>query len=117
MQLVVVMAVRKAVSAATTTFTAISITRFFIGHLLSLVLVEAVVTLSRAGVDHQRAGLCGHREVAGVHTTALSELHLLAVQRCRRRLTLRRRDTDLHLIVLIQACARSHSVAIVSDRG
>ena len=29
MQLVVVMAVRKAVSAATTTFTAISITRFF----------------------------------------------------------------------------------------
>ena len=30
MQLVVVMAVRKAVSAATTTFTAISIIRFFI---------------------------------------------------------------------------------------
>jgi len=31
MQLVVVMAVRKAVSAATTTFTATSIIRFFIG--------------------------------------------------------------------------------------
>ena len=68
MQLVVVMAVRKAVSAATTTFTAISITRFFIGHLLSLVLVEAIVTLSRARVDYQRTGLCGHREVAGIHT-------------------------------------------------
>ena len=34
MQLVVVMAVRNAVSAATTTFTAISITLFFIIHLL-----------------------------------------------------------------------------------
>jgi hypothetical protein len=33
MQLVVVMAVRKAVSAATTTFTAISIIRFFITSL------------------------------------------------------------------------------------
>ena len=32
MQLVVVMAVRKAVSAATTTFTAISTIRFFIGR-------------------------------------------------------------------------------------
>ena len=32
MQLVVVMAVRKAVSAATTTFTAISIILFFIPH-------------------------------------------------------------------------------------
>ena len=36
MQLVVVMAVRKAVSAATTTFTAISIIRFFMIHLLSI---------------------------------------------------------------------------------
>jgi hypothetical protein len=34
MQLVVVMAVKKAVSAATTTFTAISIIRFFMVHLL-----------------------------------------------------------------------------------
>ena len=32
MQLVVVMAVKKAVSAATTTFTAISMTRFFIAQ-------------------------------------------------------------------------------------
>ena len=84
MQLVVVMAVRKAVSAATTTFTAISMTRFFIicsSFILTsdirhrLVLVEAVIPLSRAGVDHQRAGLCGHREVAGIHTAALSELN------------------------------------------
>ena len=36
MQLVVVMAVRKAVSAATITFTAISIILFFIVYLLSL---------------------------------------------------------------------------------
>ena len=36
MQLVVVMAVRKAVSAATTTFTAISMMRFFMRHLLSV---------------------------------------------------------------------------------
>ena len=35
MQLVVVMAVRKAVSAATTTFTAISMIRFFIIQFLS----------------------------------------------------------------------------------
>jgi len=35
MQLVVVMAVRKAVSAATTTFTAISMNLFFMIHLLS----------------------------------------------------------------------------------
>ena len=34
MQLVVVMAVRKAVSAATMTFTAISMNRFFMIHLL-----------------------------------------------------------------------------------
>ena len=34
MQLVVVMAVKKAVSAATTTFTAISIILFFMVHLL-----------------------------------------------------------------------------------
>ena len=37
MQLVVVMAVRNAVSAATTTFTAISIIRFFI-HIISFLL-------------------------------------------------------------------------------
>ena len=36
MQLVVVMAVRKAVSAATTTFTAISIILFFIRYIFSV---------------------------------------------------------------------------------
>ena len=43
MQLVVVMAVRKAVSAATTTFTAISIIRFFIivHYQLSIINCEA----------------------------------------------------------------------------
>ena len=39
MQLVVVMAVKKAVSAATATFTTISTTRFLIRHLLSLLVV------------------------------------------------------------------------------
>ena len=45
MQLVVVMAVRKAVSAATTTFTAISIIRFFIivHYQLSIINCEALV--------------------------------------------------------------------------
>ena len=65
MQLVVVMAVRKAVSAATITFTATSMTRFFIivHYQLSiinceaLVFVEAiiiVVTADASRVDHQR---------------------------------------------------------------
>ena len=67
MQLVVVMAVRKAVSAATITFTAISMNLFFIRHLLSLVLVEAVI-ISCARVDYQRAGLTGHREVSAIDT-------------------------------------------------
>ena len=78
MQLVVVMAVRKAVSAATITFTAISMNLFFIrrptnyqlsiiNYQLTLVFVEAIV-ISCARVDHQRAGLSGHREVTGVDT-------------------------------------------------
>ena len=46
MQLVVVMAVRKAVRAATITFTAISMIRFFIRHLLPLVLIETVATIT-----------------------------------------------------------------------
>ena len=76
MQLVVVMAVRKAVSAATITFTAISMNLFFIrrptnyqlsiiNYQLTLVFIEPVI-ICRARVDHQRAGLTGHREVTGV---------------------------------------------------
>ena len=70
MQLVVVMAVRKAVSAATNTFAPISMILFFIIFIrypLPLVFVEAIV-ISCAGVDHQRAGLCRHREVASIHS-------------------------------------------------
>ena len=52
MQLVVVMAVRKAVSAATTTFTAISIIRFFITIHYSLFTIH-----SRSA----SLGLPGHR--------------------------------------------------------
>ena len=47
---VVVMAVRKAVRAATTTFTAISMKRFFMRHLLRLVLIEAIATITTATV-------------------------------------------------------------------
>ena len=50
MQLVVVMAVRKAVRAATMTFTAISMMRFFIRYLLRLVLIEAIATITTATV-------------------------------------------------------------------
>ena len=50
MQLVVVMAVRKAVRAATMTFTAISMKRFFIRHLLRLVLIEAIAAITAATV-------------------------------------------------------------------
>ena len=87
MQLVVVMAVRKAVSAATITFTATSITLFFIAvakssmfNLQSSILLRVaafVVTAaatSATGVDHQRTGLGGHCEVTGVNTLTLREL-------------------------------------------
>ena len=48
---VVVMAVRKAVRAATITFTAISMKRFFMRHLLSrLILIETVATVATATV-------------------------------------------------------------------
>jgi hypothetical protein len=47
MQLVVVMAVRNAVSAATTTFTAISITFFLIAFLISQSLRSALPLLQR----------------------------------------------------------------------
>ena len=57
MQLVVVMAVRKAVRAATITFTAISMMRFFIYlHLLRLILVEAIATIASATVAVTVAG-------------------------------------------------------------
>ena len=103
MQLVVVMAVRKAVSAATITFTAISTIRFFICTLIlkchtdltdltdfqisqifqisqmanpyGLVAVRIVLiaTAALTGVDHQCRSLSGHREAAGVDTTLLSQ--------------------------------------------
>ena len=66
MQLVVVIAVRNAVSAATTTFTATSIILFFIvnhyslftfhyslAKRLALIEVIASVTTSTAGIDHE----------------------------------------------------------------
>ena len=65
MQLVVVMAVRKAVSAATTTFTAISTNLFFIAHsslftlhyslAQRLVLIEAgsAIATFATGVNHE----------------------------------------------------------------
>ena len=86
MQLVVVMAVRKAVSAATITFTATSITLFFIAVAFhyslftirySLLCVSAFVvtaTTSRARVDHEGRGLAGHCEVTGIDTVAFREL-------------------------------------------
>ena len=88
MQLVVVMAVRKAVSAATITFTATSMTLFFIRrkiihhpssfiHLPSLVLIQAIVTVvaaaDRTRVDHEARSLSGHREVTGVDTIVLRQ--------------------------------------------
>ena len=53
---VVVMAVRKAVRAATMTFTAISMKRFFIRHLLRLILIEAVAAIAAATVAVTVAG-------------------------------------------------------------
>ena len=87
MQLVVVMAVRKAVRAATITFTATSITLFFIAvakssmfNLQSSILLRVaafVVTAATAGatrVDHESRGLSRHREVTGIHALTLREL-------------------------------------------
>ena len=88
MQLVVVMAVRKAVSAATTTFTAISITRFFIVPAdtihysldlrAALVFVETFATIATftadARADHEGRSLSGHSEATGVDTVVLSQL-------------------------------------------
>ena len=79
MQLVVVMAVRKAVSAATTTFTAISITLFFIvihyslftihyslAQRLVLIQSGSAIAAFTTRVNHQRTGLAGHGEVTGI---------------------------------------------------
>ena len=56
MQLVVVMAVRKAVSAATTTFTAISIIRFFIPCLHLAHVSEAnTLPIDVYANDHKKA--------------------------------------------------------------
>ena len=80
MQLVVVMAVRKAVSAATITFTATSIIRFFIilhSSLFTRLGVRIVVViLALAGVDDQRTGLTRHSEATSVDTIVLSQLNL-----------------------------------------
>ena len=56
MQLVVVMAVRKAVSAATTTFTAISIIRFFIIVHYQLSIINCQLSIAKPSL-----GLPGHR--------------------------------------------------------
>ena len=112
MQLVVVMAVRKAVSAATTTFTAISIIRFFIG----LVVRQSVatVTAASAGIDHEGRSLGRHSEATRVDTTVRGQLDARTVDGCSGRCTAGGSDADLHLIVLVQRSARSHGVAIMS---
>ena len=86
MQLVVVMAVRKAVSAATTTFTPISTKRFFIifNYPLSIinceasVFVQAFATITTVTADtcadHEGRSLSGHSEATGVDTIVLSQL-------------------------------------------
>ena len=87
MQLVVVMAVRKAVRAATTTFTAISMIRFFIifnyplsiiNCALRLVLVQSFATITTVTADtcadHEGRSLSGHSEATGVDTVVLSQL-------------------------------------------
>ena len=87
MQLVVVMAVRKAVSAATITFTATSITLFFIAvakssmfNLQSSILLRvaalviAATAACSARVDHEGRSLSRHCEVTGIHALTLGEL-------------------------------------------
>ena len=77
MQLVVVMAVRKAVSAATITFTATSIIRFFIilhSSLFTRLGVRIIVIIfTFAGVDDEGRSLTWHSKAAGVDTTVLSQ--------------------------------------------
>ena len=80
MQLVVVMAVRKAVSAATITFTATSIIRFFIilhsSLFTRLGVGIIIIVLTFARVDDQRRGLTRHSEATSVDTVVLSQLNL-----------------------------------------
>ena len=78
MQLVVVIAVRNAVSAATTTFTAISMIRFFIRYpsLVTCVYRVVVITASgSAGVDHKRRSLSRHSEATAIHPAVLRQLN------------------------------------------
>ena len=92
MQLVVVMAVRKAVSAATITFTATSMILFFITHYSlfvihyslarrapRLVLIEvcsSVTATTSTGIDHEARSLSGHSEATAIHTLTLGQLDL-----------------------------------------
>ena len=85
MQLVVVMAVKKAVRAATTTFTAISMMRFFIifNYPLSIinceasVFVQAFATIATftadTGADHEGRSLSRHSEATSVDTVVFSQ--------------------------------------------
>ena len=66
-----------------------------------------------ARVDHEGRSLSGHREVTGIDTLTLGELNARAVQGCGRHLALSRRDADLHLVVLVEACTRGHGVAVL----
>ena len=80
MQLVVVMAVRKAVSAATTTFTAISMKRFFIIVNFQLSIVHALDLVDAHVLDlgdAPRLDVWGERtEAVPLHgLSALQELH------------------------------------------
>jgi len=88
MQLVVVMAVRKAVSAATITFTAISTIRLFITTTYTihysldlraaLVFIQSFSTVSTftagTGADHEGRSLSRHSEATGIDAIVLSQL-------------------------------------------
>ena len=105
-------------SAATITFTAISMKRFFMTLYSSLftlhsslftraalVLVEAFATVATftadTRADHEGRSLSGHSEATGVDTVVLSQFKRRTIDGCRRHLTLCGRDADLHLIVLV----------------
>ena len=80
MQLVVVMAVRKAVSAATRTFTAISMIRFFIilhsSLFTRLGVGIIIIVLTFTGVDNQCTCLTRHSEATAIYAIVLSQLNL-----------------------------------------
>ena len=96
-------------SAATITFTATSIIFFFIilhsSLFTPLSIRVVVIVLTFAGVDDQRRGLTRHSEATGVDTIVFGELNFRAIHGCGRNLSLSRRDTDLHLVVLVQRSA------------